>query len=170
MNVKWLGAICIVFGCGGWGVLLALQHIRKIRTLKVFLSLIDFMECELQYRATALPELCRRAGDQSQGILRHVFLALADELDAQISPNAKLCMVAVLARTRSVDEALQSLLMVFSSNLGVFDITGQLKGLEYTRRLCCDYLEELQKNKENRIRSYQTLGLCAGAAIAILLV
>ena len=170
MNVKWIGAICVVFGCGGWGVLLALQHVSRIRNLRSFLTLLDFMDCELQYRATALPELCRQAGERSQGVLQYVFTSMADELNSQISPNARLCMESVLARARSVDDTLRALLMVFSMNLGVFDIAGQLKGLEHTRRVCCDQLEELMNNKDSRLRSYQTLGLCAGAAIAILLV
>lgn len=170
MKVKWIGAICVIFGCGGWGVQLALQHITRIRTLRSLVALLEFMDCELQYRATALPELCRQAGERSHGVLRSVFLAMAEELSSQISPNARLCMEAVLARSHSLDETLRSLLMEFSMNLGVFDIAGQLKGLEHTRRLCCDQLEELLNNKSNRLRSYQTLGLCAGAAIAILLV
>ena len=29
-------------------------------------------------------------------------------------------------------------------------------------------LSRLETNRENRLRSYQTLGLCAGAALAIL--
>jgi len=55
-------------------------------------------------------------------------------------------------------------------NLGRFDIPGQLRGLENTRKECCDKLQMLTQNNDSRLRSYQTLGLCAGAALAILLV
>lgn len=170
MNVKWIGAVCVVISCGGWGFLMALQHINKVRILRNFLSILDYMECELQYRATVLPNLCRQAGDRAQGILRQVFRDLSDELEAQIAPNAKRCMASVLAKTHGLDPFLVSLLSEFSENLGIFDVAGQVKGFAHTRQLCQTQLEVLLENKESRLRSYQTLGLCIGAAIAILLV
>ena len=54
--------------------------------------------------------------------------------------------------------------------LGRFDLDGQLKGLDAVRQECRRHLEELNNNREVRLRSYQTLGLCAGAAIAILFI
>ena len=55
-------------------------------------------------------------------------------------------------------------------NLGKFDMSGQLRGLENARNVCRENLELLMYNKDRRLRSYQTLGLCAGAAVAILFV
>ena len=42
--------------------------------------------------------------------------------------------------------------------------------MEIVRNYCDRELESLGKNGEERLRSYQTLGLCAGAALAILFV
>jgi len=47
---------------------------------------------------------------------------------------------------------------------------GQLKGLESVRQECRRQVETLSYNRDARLRSYQTLGLCAGAALAILFV
>ena len=168
--MKWMGAICVIVGCGGCGFAMAVQHLNRIRILKNFLAVLDHMECELQYRATALPQLCRQAGEQSSGILRQIFVSLADELDAQIAPNAYLCMASVLERQHSIDASFRNVLMEFSRNLGAFDIQGQLKGLANTRSQCRESLAALMDNKDSRLRSYQTLGLCVGAAVAILLV
>ena len=52
--------------------------------------------------------------------------------------------------------------------LGRFDLPGQKQGLEEVREACRMELEALGKNRETRLRSYGTLGLCAGAALAIL--
>ena len=56
------------------------------------------------------------------------------------------------------------------SSLGRFDLDGQLLGLEAVRVYCQEQLSEMSKDRDVRLRSYQTLGLCAGAALAILFV
>jgi hypothetical protein len=52
--------------------------------------------------------------------------------------------------------------------LGIFDLPGQLKGLEEAQQVCQRALEQLEKGQAARLRSYQTLALCAGAALTIL--
>ena len=55
------------------------------------------------------------------------------------------------------------------SSLGRFDLSGQLKGLQSVRGECLRELESLEKNQPERLKSYQTLGMCAGAALVIIL-
>ena len=76
----------------------------------------------------------------------------------------------VLDKLGATETAWGTILLELGKNLGNFDMAGQLQGLEYARTLCRENLEKLMHNKESRLRSYQTLGLCAGAAIAILFV
>lgn len=170
MSVKWIGAFCIIASCGGCGFLMAWRYLAKIRLLQNLINALDYMECELQYRSTPLPRLCRQAGQMSQGKIQEVFLMLADELDAQISPDAQRCMAAVLERCGDMEKTLYDILLTLGTSLGRFDMQGQLRGLEHARKTCRSELILLTENKSNRIRSYQTLGLCAGAAIAILFV
>ena len=54
--------------------------------------------------------------------------------------------------------------------MGRFDLDGQLKGLESVRSDCRTQLKALEQNRDIRLQNYQTLGLCAGAALAILLI
>lgn len=61
------------------------------------------------------------------------------------------------------------LLLVLGRTLGRFDLEGQLKGIDGISREAAAELDRLTKNQDARLRSYQTLGLCAGAALAILL-
>ena len=170
MNFKIVGAVCVVVGCGSCGFIMAAQYLSNIRLLRNLIIALDFMECELQYRCTPLPLLCRLAGEQVTGKIHQIFVLLADELDAQISPDIQRCMASGLDRIGNVGDMLCGILLALSCNLGKFDLTGQLRALENGRNLCREKLEQLQKGKETRLRSYQTLGLCAGAAIAILLV
>ena len=170
MSLKVIGVLCIVISCGGCGFLLAAQYMVRIRSLRNLMLALEYMECELQYRCTPLPLLCRQAGQQSHGIVQKLFSDLADELEAQISPDPERCMAAVLDRHSEMDSTLFAIAQQLGMNLGKFDLPGQLRGVERIRMLCGEKLEKLTQNKESRLRSYRTLGLCAGAALAILLV
>ena len=170
MNYKLIGAMCVILACGGVGFMMATQYVMQIRALADTIAVINYMESEIQYRCTPLPALCRQAAAQVSGRLHLVFAGLADELEAQVAPNVELCMISVLDKLNITCESIREILLRLSYNLGNFDMVGQLKALENARNLCREDLKQLQQGKRERIRSYQTLGLCAGAAIAILLV
>lgn len=170
MNIKVIGAMLAICACGSCGFITAAHHVSQIRLFQNLIHAVELMICELQYRATPLPLLCRQAGEQCSGKIRQIFLSLSDELEAQISPNVGICMASVLDKYGDIDVSLSTACMELGDQLGRFDLPGQIRGLEsYVKRLSTK-LEQLNKNKESRIRSYQTLGLCAGAAIAILFV
>lgn len=168
MNYKWIGAVLVIVGCSGFGFSMAASHRREERILRQILHVLQYMECELQYRLTSLPELCSGAGMETRGILRDVFMNLAAELDRQISPDVSSCMSAVLKNCREIPGRTRSILFALGRSLGRFDLPGQLRGLEAVRSACQLELNELEKNRDVRLRSYQTLGLCAGAALVIL--
>ena len=170
MNYKLIGSICVIAACGGAGVMMAVQYISQIRLLADLIIILNFMESEIQYRCTPLPLLCRQAAEQVTGKMRIVFDNLANELEAQIAPNAELCMISVLDRLSINEDTIRTTLMALGSNLGKFDMDGQVRALESTRNICSENLKLLQMSRDQRIRSYQTLGLCTGAAIAILFV
>lgn len=170
MILKWIGALCVIGGCGGVGFTMAAAHRWEERTLRSLVAALDYMACELQFRLTSLPELCRQAGKESRGVVGTVFSNLARELDSQIAPNADACMYAALARTEGLPRETEKALRLLGAGLGRFDLPGQLQGLEQVRGHCRRALENLSKDRDQRIRGYQTLGLCAGAALAILFV
>lgn len=168
MSLKMIGAVIVLIACGGCGMGLAWQHRREMDTLRELAGKLDYMECELQYRLTPLPQLCKQAAKESEGILRTVFDQLATELEDQISPDVESCMNAAVGRCDALPHSVFRCLQALGSSMGRFDLNGQLKGLESIRAMCRMELDKLQKNADTRIRSYQTLGLCAGAALVIL--
>jgi stage III sporulation protein AB len=132
------------------------------------LTAADHMSCELQYRLTPLPQLCAQIQEHCKGPIGVLFGELGRELDKQILPDVSRCMEAVLSRTQDLPQSIRKILHEFGSDLGRFDLNGQLIGLDSVRTSCKANLHRLSENREARLRSYQTLGLCAGAALAIL--
>lgn len=169
MGVKFIGTAIVIFGCGGFGFHAALHHGRQVRQLRQLLTVLDLIQSELEYRRPPLPELCRLAGISSAGVIGDIFECLARELDRQIAPDAGCCMAAVLS-SLDICPALAGLLWDLGKTLGRFDLQGQIRGIEAVRRAANRELDKLTANQESRQRAYQTLGLCAGAALAILLI
>lgn len=168
MNYKWVGAVLVIAACGGFGVSLAAGHRRQERLLRQLLRALHVMRWDLQYRLTPLPELCRRAGEETPGPLREVFGNLARELDSQVRGDVSGCMQSALKTCADLPGCMRRMLRQLGRTLGRFDLEGQLQGLDAVKAACEAELSELSRNRENRLRSYQTLALCAGAALAIL--
>lgn len=169
MYLKLTGAIFILAGCGGYGILMAANHRREVSALHQLVQVMEKMICELEYRLTPLPELCRFGAEQTKGALRAFFLSLAKAMDEQISPDVGLCTVAALKETSGLPSYAAAQLQSLGQTLGRFDLTGQLTSLERCKQSCLGQLEVLEHQQTQRLRSYQTLGFCAGAALAILL-
>lgn len=170
MYAKWIGAILVVAGCGGFGFFMASGYRREERNLRQLQWIIRYMESELQFSLSPLPELCRQAGRKIGGNLKNVFLDFGQELDWQQSPDVYSCLLEALRKNPGLTPKIKKLLMQLGHTLGKFDLPGQLRELEAVQTACALELKELENNKSDRLRSYQTLGLCAGAALAILLI
>ena len=169
MGYKWIGAVLIVGGCSGWGFYLAAARRREEQMLLQLHQVLQLVMSELQYRLTPLPELSRMAAGNSRGTLRVVFMNLYRELSWQKLPDAGSCMSAAIRRSGELPASVRRLLVQLGHSLGRFDLPGQLQGLEAVQKRCEGSLASLRENRDQRLRSYQTLGVCAGAALAILL-
>lgn len=170
MTIKFIGAVFVILGCGAYGFLIALSHKNEETSLRQFLSVLDYIECDIRYRLTPLPDLCRKAAAITGGALRNVFSILASEFDGQISPDAKSCVAAALEKSKNLPKLTRGAMELLGNALGCFDLEGQLIGIEAVRNESRRILDIYTNNQDVRLRSYQTLGLCAGAAIAIIFI
>ena len=170
MAYKWMGAMLVVMACGGFGIFLAGNERQEEAALRQLLQILDFMDSDLQYRMTPLPELCIRAGKQVGGLAGTVVLELGNRLNQVLSPEVSDTMEETLRSLQNLPVHTRRALHRLGRSLGQFDLSGQLKGLDSIRRDCNRKLEELASNRDQRLRGYKTLGFCAGAAIVILFV
>lgn len=170
MSYKWIGAILIVGSCSGFGVSLAVQRKREEAMLVELAGILDHMLWELPFQLTPLPELLRSTAGTQKGSLAALFRDMARHLDRQVLPDVLSCTEAALQDTEVPFPRVKKLLLTLGQSLGRFDLSGQLKGLSALREQCGSQLQELKADRDTRLRSYRILGLCAGAALVILLV
>jgi stage III sporulation protein AB len=170
MSIKLIGAVLVLLVCGGTGFKMAANHRREVKSLQQLCAALEHMECEMLYRLTPLPELCRRTAEASTGAVAQFFFALSQELESQIAPEVFSCIQAALWKVKYIPTHTCKILERFGASLGSFDMEGQLKGLAAAREDAKQSLALLTDNQDARLRSYQTLGLCAGAAVVILFI
>lgn len=168
MTLKLLGAVLVLAGCGGFGFAMASSYCREEYTLAQLARALEYMSCELSYRMTPLPQLCRNAANAVTGVIHSFFLTLAEELEQQVAPDAQMCMNAALAAYPGLPISVRLQLGDLGQTLGRFDLPGQIRGIEGCLHSAQSAAQELAREKSSRLRNYQTLGLCAGAALAIL--
>ena len=168
MALRFIGATFVIIACAAIGFKQATDLRREIKTLADMVDVLNFMERELSYRLTPLPKLCRLSSEQGKSF-KTLLICLAEELESQISTDVASCMNAAICRNTGFADSIVTCLQELGSSFGKFDLEGQLNGIDSVRQKCINRLDELEKDKDIRIRNYQTLGLCAGAALAIVL-
>ena len=167
--LKLFGALMVLFGCGAIGFSLAASYRHQEQSLLQLIHVLEYMISDLQYRLTPLPELCANASQNSCGCVRKVLQQLRTELDKQVIPDVAACMKASLTIQSPLPERLFKCMELLGETLGRFDLQGQLQGLESVKKDTEFELEQLRRNQDVRLRNYRTLGICAGAALVVLL-
>ena len=168
MSYQLIGAVLIFSGCGGFGFSIAAGYKAKEKMLRQLVRMLQFMECELKYRQTSLPELCRHAAQDINGPVKNALLNFSRELDWQTAADAYSCMKSAVKKTPSLPIEIKRVLYQLGHTMGRFDLDGQLKGLQAVKQVCKAELKRTALESAASVRNYQTLGLCAGAALAIL--
>ena len=169
MSVRWIGAMLVFLSCGSVGFLKAAQFRTDERYIRDFVRILDHMTCELEYRLSPLPQLCESASQMTFGCLQEIFRNFSLSLEQQTASNAESCMHKVLQQVQNVPETLHDQLLVFSKSLGAYDLDGQLMQITAVREDARLLLDKIRSEGKERIRNYQTLGICAGLGLAILL-
>lgn len=162
---KWLGAICVILGCGAVSFALVNAHRREEKALRQLLMILERFETELSYRELPLPHLLRQVEPVGVG---KVFASLAKLLEENRYPAVEDAMQAALIDTQ-LPPRVKVLLGMLGSCLGRYDLDGQLQSLSVVKAECVRQHSMHCENQEAKLRNYRTMGICAGLVLAILL-
>lgn len=170
MTARILGAVCIVAGCAGFGFSIASTQQKDEKYLLQLMRAVEWMICELEYRMTPLPELCRMAGSEAGGAVGQVLSALAAALDKQEGKLVSDHMEQILGTMPQIPSRTRQNLILLGRSLGKFALSGQVTGLRSALVMCKRDLDGLAVGRDARLRSYRTLGICGGVALVILFI
>jgi len=169
---KGFGMACIVLAssCVGFGFARSVR--RQAAQLAQLITALEFMKSEIQYRMTPLPELFGQLARSPEPAVGGMFARCAGILRAnRTSPPAAAFKRAMEEEKRLVlsPESRQTL-TALGMALGRFDVEGQCRSIELAQRRLQAESDALEEKKRARCRSYETIGVCAGLAIAVILV
>jgi len=170
MQYKVLGAIMIILGCGGYGFRLAIRYKNQEKMFYQIIRIIDVIQSELQYRLTPLPLICQLVTKESSGCIKLIFRRLQEELYKKVSTDVSSCMQQVIFECKVPSGTIREILLLVANALDRFDMSGQIRGLEFARSSCIRYVDEIAKNKDEKTKCYKVLGFCTGIALAIVLI
>lgn len=167
---KLIGALCILASCGSFGFYLAYRQIRELKLLDQWIRILCRIEMEIRYQLRSIPEVFRLISLEEKGSLGCFFIHAAQELESQIQPDVDHCTRMALYATNGLPDTMIVFLENLGNELGRYEIDGQLQGIERIKECSRERRNFLLHDKTKRIRGYQTLGLCAGAALVILFI
>lgn len=170
MILRIIGAIMILVGCGYAGFLLAASYRKETDSLTSFIEMLNYFECELQYRSPPISDMFSDFSETRKDLMGRFSKTLAVEIESQVCPNVKECVRAALQKHENMPKETACFLIKFGTTLGKFNADGQLLEIRSLKSVVQQKLEFLLSNQDWKTRNYKTLGLCAGAAIAILFI
>ena len=170
MTIKLIGAIFVVVGCTGFGYLVASNINQECNSLRQLMTALDYILCEISYRRTPLPELFRLTSTVCSGDLCRLFLTIANELERQALQNANKCILTALNKHPGVPKYTAHCITLLGQTIGMFNLSGQIKSIESVKVEADRLLALCNENLSSKSRCYKTLGISAGAALAIIFV
>lgn len=170
MIVKLLGAVCVMVVCGGFGAMLAYTKIKEINLLNQWVRMLLRLENEIHYRLKAIPDIFRQISAEESGVLSDFLLQTAIEMENQIQPDVSRCMAVSASSLVGIPNSVIKLIEHLGNELGRYEVEGQITGIKQIRLKAEELLSVLERDRIKRIRGYQTLGICAGAALVIIFI
>lgn len=170
--MKLLGVLFIVISASSVGWSLAVSVRKRCQVLGQLLSGLRYLKSELSFHNTPLPQAFSSLAEDAMGSVKGYFSLIASEMEQKcwLTPMTAMELASALLTELPPGDPARQVLRELGSGLGKFDLDSQLQEID----AALWRLEELRKQADEertlRCRTYQTLGICAGLALAILLV
>ena len=169
--LKSLGLFLVIGSTSAVGFGYAKNVHRQLQQMRQLLSAIEYMKDEISYRMTPLEQVFEVLGAELSGAVGAFFACCCRRMRQERTSSiqdvfcAAMRDAAGLHLPRQAHGALASLALV----LGKFDVEGQCRALDLASERIGRTIRELEDNRQERCRSYRTIGICAGFAVAVIL-
>jgi len=168
-----IGCILIIGACSYIGFFLGRQYNARFEQIKKLRSSLKMLETEISYSMNPLPEALFKVGSRILGPVGKLYEHTAELL----GKNAGLPMEQVwragldrLAEESSLKKEELDVLDDFGLGLGGSDREEQLKNLHLAQEHLRIIESSAERDRNKYERMYKTLGILAGAALALVLI
>lgn len=170
--MKIVGVIFVIISAGSVGIRLAYAVRQRCTMIGQLIIALQLMKSELATHGTPLPETFGMIAAATSGSVAAYFSSAAKNMNSKhwLSPMDGLGMAENQLKELQPEDPVGQILHDLSSGLGKFNLENHLESIESALvRLNLIY-HNAEQEKIARCRTYKTLGLCAGIALAIILI
>jgi len=166
--VKILGISFIALSSAAVGFQMSAMLRKRCALMRELDNLLQLLEQEIVTCGTPLPHAFALLSASTDGIWENVFSGIAKEMDKNrwATPHEAAQIVLNQVHDRDISE----IMLPMMKKMGKYNIEAQTQGIESARRQLRMILQELEQERKMKSKTFQTLGICTGLAVAILLI
>ena len=168
MMIRMLGAALTLLSGMIFAVNVTKEHREKEDCFEELLMILEHFVWELQTNQPPLAICCQIASQCGMGQRGKLFSALAQYLAPGGEASPSECMERAL-QEHPIPSAVRERLTQLADTLGRYDLCAQISGIQAVQELCRRDQQALALERSKTVKSCQALGICTGAAVAILL-
>lgn len=167
--LRLIGALLVVLGAGGFGFRRAAQFYKTARQLEQLTGAVEMLQCEINYTRLPLPELYAEVAERQTGAVAQFFRVMSAQLTCGLPrTKAAQCAMQQTAGLLLTNDARMALLELCET-LGRYDVDGENRILRLSAQRIRSAQERCEGEKRQMARSCTALAVCAGIALAILM-
>lgn len=167
---RFLGAIFIIGGAAAGGIIISANVKQSIKLHYDWLQILQLFHSEIEFKLTSMSDLCIQVMECSSPVFKNIFNSMYVSLvDAPGKSIGVQMHHAIDAYGGSLPKELKKIMTELFDVLGHQDVYAQLRAIDYAKYRTNIVLNSLEKDKTEKSHSYRVIGVCAGVAIAIVL-
>lgn len=166
-----VGVIFIVASAGVMGFRVALAMRRRCEMLRQLMAALQLMKNEIAFCGTPLPKAFALMAASCEGPLERLFSQIAKDMDKRrwLTPLAAMQQALKTVPELPQGDRVSMILLELAGKLGKYDLESQRQGIEMALTQLEEERRTAEKERSVKSKTYETLGICAGLAVAILL-
>lgn len=170
--MKIVGILFVVLSSLSVGLRYAHMVQQRCTTIGQIILALRLLKSELSVHGTPLPEAFGLLAAATSGSTAAYFSSAAKEMNHSrwISPQESLRTAEIHLKEFGPKDPSIRILRDVSSGIGKLDMDSQLNALDNAISRFEILRHSAEQDRSVRCRTYRTLGLCAGIALAILLI
>lgn len=171
--IKIIGIIIVLFGTTSLGIYKAGQYLSRLNNLYEIKKAFLYIQSEIRYLSTPLPEIFEGVAKKMRGPIRHFFERVANELKEKNGRELKQIWQESFAQTiksEYLEKEAREEFLDAGGQLGCLERQAQEKSIEYFLKKWEFLIERRREEKNNRLKLYYVCGVMSGILMVILLV
>lgn len=173
MLLKFVGIVFVMSACAMFGFSMSNDYMTRLKNLEQFKKLLLLLQGEIKHNNSGINEAVKRVAEKTDNVMRE-FLKYVSEVFEQEQLTMREAwdrgVSDVLKKRTLLDEKDLLTIKEVGINLGVTDRETQIHNIHTCMDVIDMTMNELNVTRGEKCRLYRTLGVMAGAFMAIVLI